>query len=607
MKLWLAWNHRNRVTIFCLVLSGLACLVSCRASPNLPGSTYPEKRSSSAIAVTPDGALLLVVNPDSNTVSLLETGTLTIRSEISVGRDPRTVSIDGIGKRAVVANRASGSISVIDLEKQQVSGEIPVGTLPWGVVISRDGSTAYVACEEDHRLVVVDLKYHLVRDEIRVEDRPNGVALSRDGQKLYVTHLLSGRLTVIDLHGMRVQDVISTWPDGNLSQSVVLNPGGERAYLPLTRSNSANRRLSFDTTVFPLIAVIDLASGEMLPREGISLPEADQPVGLPYDAAFLPDGSKLYVVNAASDDLSVIDPQSGFAAAHLSLGRNPRGVVASPDGERIYVNNTLSGTVSVVDTRWDRVITEIPVTDIPLPPALLRGKRLFHSSRHPDLSRDGWISCNTCHWEGEQDGKTWFFQFAGPRNTTSLAGMIHTYPLRWSAEWDESADSEFAITMEQFGEGLIDGEMHPTLAEANSGRSYDLDCLALFIDSLPFLSFPERNANEQDAVQRGEDLFYNARTGCADCHPPPYYTDFRVHDVGTGQGAHEILGPSFDTPALLNLTRSNPYLHDGRASTLLEIFTLYNQDDQHGTTSHLKLDELESLVAFMRSLTGQPE
>jgi YVTN family beta-propeller protein len=64
------------------------------------------KRSSSAIAITPDGATLLVVNPDSNSLSLVSLGTLTTVSEIPVGVDPRTVAVDDIGTRAYVANTA---------------------------------------------------------------------------------------------------------------------------------------------------------------------------------------------------------------------------------------------------------------------------------------------------------------------------------------------------------------------------------------------------------------------------------------------------------------------------------------------------------------------
>jgi YVTN family beta-propeller protein len=348
--------------------------------------------------------------------------------------------------------------------------------------------------------------------------------------------------------------------------------------------------------------VIDLDQNQMLPKEIISLPEADRPVGLPYDAAFLPDGSKLYVVNAASNDVSVVDMGSGMAAAHILVEDNPRGVVVSPDGSRVYINNALAGTVTVIDSGTDEVLESIRVTEIPLPPILLQGKRLFHSSRHPDLSKDGWMSCNTCHWEGEQDGRTWTFSFAGPRNTTSLLGMINTYPLRWSAEWDESADSEFAIVEEQFGTGLLGIEMNFPLGEPNAGHSYDLDSLALFIDSLQYLPNFYIDMNDPYLVERGEMLFFEDSIGCAECHPPPYYTDFQTHDVGTASTDAELLGPSIDTPALLSLNRSAPYLHDGSATTLLDVLTLTNPEDQHGETSHLSQDDLMALVEFMLSL-----
>jgi len=74
--------------------------------------------------------------------------------------------------------------------------------------------------------------------------------------------------------------------------------------------------------------------------------------------------------------------------------------------------------------------------------------------------------------------------------------------LRWSAEWDESADSEFSIRFEQFVTGLIQGRMHPTLGTPNQGRFYNLDCLTAFIDSLPA---PERTQTLTPAEQRGKE------------------------------------------------------------------------------------------------------
>jgi cytochrome c peroxidase len=177
--------------------------------------------------------------------------------------------------------------------------------------------------------------------------------------------------------------------------------------------------------------------------------------------------------------------------------------------------------------------------------------------------------------------------------------MIETYPLRWSAEWDESADSEFSIRFEQFGTGLILGDMHPTLGTPNQGRSTELDALAALIDSL---SVPERIHPLSPSEVRGKEIFESPTTGCLTCHPPPLYTDLNQHDVGTGDSQGEWFGPIFDTPTLRFLFDSPPYLHDGSAATLHDVLTITNPNDEHGTTSHLSGEQLADLIAFLLTL-----
>jgi YVTN family beta-propeller protein len=602
------------------------------------------KRSSSAIAVTADGRLVLAVNPDSNSLSLIDALAQEKMAEIPVGVDPRTVAVDDAGGRAYVANRGSDSVSAVDLTTRQVIAEIPVGNRPYGVVLSPSGDRLYVAEQGANRLTILDTATFETVDTLSVTDRPSGLAITDDARTLYVTHLLTGQISVTSLdhhttflplilktsrttfhvsrfthHGPRTTHHVSRltfdasrltpiplWPDSNLAQSIVLSPDGRRAYVPHTRSNTANRALTFDTTVFPLVSLIDLTTQQHLVGQQISLETLDPPgVGLPFDAAITPDGEDLWVLNAASNDITVVDLTTRQRVAHIEVGDNPRGIVLSPDGTTAYVNNTLAGTVSVIDTAAYTVTNVITVTDIPLPPVLLNGKRLFHTSDDPRLARDQWISCNTCHFEGEHDGRTWFFGFAGPRNTTSLLGMIETYPLRWSGEWDESADSEFANRRENFGRGLIDGAMNCSLSPPdcvnqppNQGRSYDLDCLAAFIDSLPP---PRCPGPPSEAALRGQAIFNRADTECATCHPAPLYTDQQSHDVGTVT-PDERIGPAFDTPTLRGLYDSAPYLHDGRAATLYDVLTTRNPSDQHGLTSHLTEQELRDLVAFMLAL-----
>lgn len=607
--------------------------------PNLLGapSPAPLKHASSALALSADGSLLVVANPDSNSVTFLDTAAASVIQEIAVGLHPVSVSLLADGTTAYVSNFGSNTVSVVKLSASALSAELPVGNRPAGIAVSPDGRHIAVAEYGDDSIRWLDAQTLDTLSVECVDDRPYGLAFTPDGERLLVTHLLSGAVTVLHnrphtaylpllstgsptalvaANATVPAEVspqrIPTWPNVAPAPAVVINGNGDRAYLPQTMANGLGLNLTFDTSVFPKVSVINLATDQHQTSEHISLPETDQPVGLPWDVALAKQGRELWVVNSASNDVSVLDlsvPAQPARIANVPVQDNPRGIAISPDGLTAYVSNTLAGTVSVIDTATYTITKTIRTTTIPLPPTMLRGKKLFHSSARPDLARARWISCNTCHIEGEHDGRTWLLQYTGEiptgqqpvirRNTTSLLGMVETYPLRWSAEWDESADSEFSVRFEQFGAGLIQGDMHDTLGPPNQGRSYDLDCLATYIDSL---LVPARVRALDQAELRGKAIFESSETGCTDCHPAPLYTDLKTHDVGTADGPDEWFGPQIDTPTLRFLYDSAPYLHDGSAATVLDVLTTHNPIDKHGSTTQLDGEELDDLAAFLLAL-----
>jgi YVTN family beta-propeller protein len=618
----------------------LALLMLVLRLPGRAQNASAFRASSSAIALTPNGDALLIVNPDSNSLTLVDTATRSILAELTVGVDPRSVAVAPDGGSAYVANQGSDGLAVIDLQIPSVTTEVDVGGRPVGVAVSPDGATVAIAELGDDRVRLLRATDLSTREVVAVPDRPHGLAFTPDSRRLLVTHLLSGEVTILTVSSSVIylplllrgspqssdaalptpclaappRRQLVTWPNVAPAPAVVVNASGTRAYVSQTMANALGLNTGFDTSVFPKVSVLNLESETHQTSEHISLPEVDRPVGLPWDMALAHGDTELWVVNPGSNSVSVVDigkPDQPTRRAHVTVGDNPRGVALSPDGNRVYVNNTLAGTVSVIDAGTYQVTDVITVTDIPLPPALLHGKRLYHSSARPDLAQAAWISCNTCHVEGEHDGRTWLLQYIGEvppgarpvitRNTTSLLGMIETYPLRWSAEWDESADSEFSIRFEQFGDGLIDGVMHPTddPTRPNQGRSYDLDCLALFIDSL---AVPERSHVLTDAEQRGKAIFESPQTACSTCHPAPLYTDLQVHDVGTAGDHGEWFGPLIDTPTLRFLYDSAPYLHDGSAATLRDVVTSANRGDEHGVTSQLTEDEIGDLIGFLMAL-----
>jgi cytochrome c peroxidase len=118
------------------------------------------------------------------------------------------------------------------------------------------------------------------------------------------------------------------------------------------------------------------------------------------------------------------------------------------------------------------------------------------------------------------------------------------------------------------------------------------------------------NGKLSASAERGKELFMRPSVGCATCHPPGLLTDLAAYDVGTSEpyrgywGEPGTDGPSarFDTPALVELWRTAPYLHNGSAATLREVLTTKNTGDKHGETSQLSEEQIEDLTSYLLSL-----
>jgi cytochrome c peroxidase len=113
-----------------------------------------------------------------------------------------------------------------------------------------------------------------------------------------------------------------------------------------------------------------------------------------------------------------------------------------------------------------------------------------------------------------------------------------------------------------------------------------------------------------EAQRRGKVLFERRRANdgsiipkdkrCITCHPPPLFTDRSRRDVGT-KGWLDRDG-HFDVPHLNNIYDSAPYLHNGIAETLEEIWTRYNPYDEHGVTNDMTKDQLNDLIEYLKTL-----
>jgi len=559
------------------------------------------------IALNTGDALIYTANHDSQSISRISMLSLTKLNEFALGMRPDNLALDGLG-RFWVTFRAHDRVGVFTEHNGAQVAMIPTGDEPFDVLSVSESMLAVTLFKASRVLLINNTTFEIAQS-LDTLPHPRGLALSADGLVLYVTHFFSGTVSVIDIASFQLEYTVQPEADGNLLQNIAVTDDDTRLYLPLTRSNVTNNALLFDTTVFPVVSVIDPEGEVALPGERISLDIVDDPVGIPIDAAVTDD--YLFILNAASNDLTVINRETELSEAHLELGHNPRSMMLSPDKSQLFIHNSLSGSISVVDTESLSISDEIQVSQIPLPASLLNGKRLFNSSDRTDLSKDQWISCATCHFDGETDLRTWFFP-DGPRNTPSLLGSNATGPYHWSGDLDELHDVEATIRNIQAGTGLAEGPHNcdPECDQGppNAGRSQDLDDLAAFMAALTLPPNPnlEPTGYFSAAAIRGAQLFHAVATGCGSCHIPPLFTDHLRHDIGTGGDSDERKGPDFDTPSLRGIFSTAPYLHDGRAATIKEVLTTHNSADQHGSTSTLTQDEIDDLVAFLQSLTFEP-
>ncbi len=530
-----------------------------------------------------EGDALWAMHAASRTVTRLALPSGDRAWHVDVRCEPATIA--RAAARLYVACVDTGEVVALDAASGAIVARRVIGHGAFGIVAA---GPLFVSLEHDDAVVSLDPRTLAELGRAPAGHEPRGIALKDD--RLYVVDLLDASLRVVDPRSLAPIGVIELGQQAGVAESVTPHPSADRVYVPHERLNVTNLARQFDNTVFPVVDAVDTREGGPVRREALALDSVDTPVGMPIAVAIDPARSRLYAVNAASDDVSVTDLANGIGVGHVVVGQRPRDLALSPDAARLYVLDQLSNDITVVDTATLAVVSTLALADDPRPTAERLGERLFTTSRPPSVARDHWISCASCHLDGGLDGQTWLGTDDGPRNTPTLRGVQATEPFHWSGTRENTQAFGETFTGLMAGTGLTPAE---------------LDALAAFVDSLRPIASPRRapDGSLTAAAVAGTAVFRSA--GCASCHMPPLFTDRLLHDVGTGAPFHDRLtgagklpeprGGAFKTPPLRELWLTAPYLHDGRAPTLGDAIALH-------ASAALSPAQLDNLAAFLLQL-----
>jgi DNA-binding beta-propeller fold protein YncE len=576
--------------ITCLILFLAGCLiVSILAAGNCrePSGTSPlpaRLRQPAALVVAENGRRLFTANRRAGTVSTLDVESGRVLAETAVGRRPADL-VDGGDGRLLAVDEAAGELIVLTRDKDSlfVAARLHVGDAAVSVCRLAHSLVA-VACLWPRRLVLVDLSLPVkprIGKSISLPFAPRKQLALPGGEKIVVADAFGGRLAVVDAERGSVESVRSV-PGHNI-RGLVLSTDGKQLLL-------AQQVLTEDTPT----RADDVRWGNVISNGVRSLPVADvlkpnadllrysrfQPLGAFRGGAADPAGlavvgDKTIVALAGTDEVT-FEEELRVDWPRLPVGRRPTAIAAAKG--RVFVANTFADSVTVIDGDKRETVAEISLGPTPKRTPAERGELLFFDAR---LSMESWMSCNSCHSDGHTNGlrsdTMGDGSYGAPKRVPTLLGVADTAPWAWNGSMTRLEDQ-----VRQSIEKTMHGP-RPTKQQVADLTAY-LRTLA---------PPPPRRALADDAVRHGEIVF--RERGCVRCHAPPTYTTARTYEVGLED---EMGKKEFNPPSLRGVGQGSAFFHDGRATTLEDVFLRH----RHQVPANLPRNELDDLLAFLKSL-----
>ena len=568
----------------------------------------PAYRSPQGICVSPDGQKAYVVNATANSVSVLDVRERKVAGEIPVGARPYQAAFSPDGRFLYVSCRWAGKVDVIDVSLDQVVRSIEAGLEPNGITPSRDGRRLYVTDTVGDSLLIIDVATGRTTAEVPVSNQPRFAAETPDGSQVIVSNTLGRCLTIVDPVAGRVVES-RTLGRCSMLRQIACSTDGRWAFVANLVSHDEVPTLQIERGWIHsngfTIADLTRPGHRVTMLLDHLLQGAANPTGLVLSS----DNKRLYVSLAGIHEVAIVDVDAALRLAAETVtpdqvrrlqenveileqrqiarrvpagGLGPRSLALDEATGELLVANYFSDAVSVLDAQTGALRATIPLGP-PQDLSLWRRGELYACDAR--LCYQNWYSCVSCHQEdGTVDGLNWDLANDGLGNPKSAKDLINghdTPPAMWGA------------VREDLDDGVAGGQRFLGFV-ANAEKQ---KALMTYFGDPEYPHNPYRGRHPE-AVARGEQIF--AAAGCTVCHPAPKFTDEKTHDLGFGM--RDDYRSRFDTPSLRSTYRTGPWLHDGRAKSLPAIFTEHNPDDVHGRTKGLNNQELDDLVAFLKTL-----
>jgi len=302
---------------------------------------------------------IVQTNAAGDSVMLIDPVTNTVVGEIKDIEVNHGAAVAPDGSRFYITNEAESTLDVADAKTLKVTKHIPLTNHPNNVAVSKHGKRVYVAIVGGAGAIdVIDTATLTRVKSIRTEGGIHNTYVTPDGKFVVAGSIPGKKINVID---QKTEEIVWTLPteEGVRPMAFDTNPDGstKRIFVELSNFNG------FITVDFATHKVVDKIA---VPEAPVGEKVTEGLQGAPsHGLAVTPDGKTLAVLSKMNSRVYFYTLPDLKLNGEVKVGHHPDWLTFTPDGARVYIANAGSNSVSVVDVATRKEITRIPVGQVP--------------------------------------------------------------------------------------------------------------------------------------------------------------------------------------------------------------------------------------------------
>lgn len=506
----------------------------------------------------------------------------------------------------ITSSYSKGWVTAIQLSTGKIIFKTESGMGACAPIVNQDGTRIYVFNQYKTTVSELDAVSGKLLRQTKVLREPVGGVLTPDGKYLLVNNTLpaqradadhvTSEVSVIDLSNFSLVKNIKLENGSNALRGICISTDGKYVYVShnLGRFQVPTSQLNQGWMNTNAISIIDVSTLNFL--GSVLLDEPDRGAAGIWGIAC--DDTRLFVTHSGTHDISIIDQNIlreklekypdkrnlsydlrflyGIRKRLPLVGNGPRNLSIAKG--KLYIPTYFSDTLNIVDVATEQVTT-IALNPNRQETLAQTGEKVFNDATY---CYQNWQSCNGCHpGDARTDAMNWDLMNDGIGNPKNCKSLLYSHVTPPSMITGIRATAEVAV---HAGFKFIQfSEISPEL----------LSCVNAYLISLRPLASPFLvNGKLTEKGLKGQKSF--EKLGCDNCHSGEYFTDLRRHPIGE----RVEFEAGWDTPTLIEVWRTAPYLFDGRAATLKEVFSVY----RHGIDAKISEREMDELVEYINSL-----